>query len=271
MTLKKKYSKLQLPPHKTKIVFSDLDGTFLDSATYSYTQAQEGLNVLNNKHVPLIICTSKTRAEIEYWRKKIKNDYPFISENGGGIFIPKKFFNFTFPFDKQDKHYFIIQLGTDYRSLTQVIDFMQKKYSIKSFHSMTVQEVVHDAGLTIQQARLAKQREFDEPFRILDEAQQENVFEDIKKNNLKYTFGGRYNHILGNAVNILSRLFRKQLKEIITIGIGDSENDFKMLDVVNKPYLVMKRNKTYASRKYHRANGIGPEGWNSVILKEVNQ
>jgi hypothetical protein len=55
MTLKKKYSKLQLPPHKTKIVFSDLDGTLLDSSTYSYTQAQEGLNVLNNNHVPLYI------------------------------------------------------------------------------------------------------------------------------------------------------------------------------------------------------------------------
>ena len=31
----------------------------------------------------------------------------------------------------------------------------------------------------------------------------------------------------------------------------------------------MKKNRRYASKKYARAKGIGPEGWNKAVKKEV--
>lgn len=66
-------------------------------------------------------------------------------------------------------------------------------------------------------------------------------------------------------MKVLSDLYRKKYKKIKTVGIGDSENDFQMLDSVDIPFLVMKKNKKYASKKYKKAGGIGPEGWNRVI------
>jgi len=72
-----------------KIIFSDLDGTLLNQDTYSFNEGQKALKLLKKYNIPLIFATSKTRAEIEFWRKKIGNNDPFISENGGGIFIPK--------------------------------------------------------------------------------------------------------------------------------------------------------------------------------------
>ena len=53
------------------IVFTDMDGTLLDHDTYSYEQAKDALLMLKEKNIPLIVCTSKTRAEIVDFRKKI--------------------------------------------------------------------------------------------------------------------------------------------------------------------------------------------------------
>ena len=70
------------------VIFSDLDGTLLDHNTYSFDAAKQALESIEDKEIPLILCTSKTRGEIEYYRELINNKHPFISENGGGIYIP---------------------------------------------------------------------------------------------------------------------------------------------------------------------------------------
>ena len=74
------------------LIFTDLDGTLLEHRTYSFEAARPALQKIQEKHIPLIFSTSKTRAEIEYWQKTINIYHPFISENGGGIYIPNNYF-----------------------------------------------------------------------------------------------------------------------------------------------------------------------------------
>jgi mannosyl-3-phosphoglycerate phosphatase len=66
------------------LIFTDLDGTLLDSS-YSFNDALPALDLIRERAIPLIICSSKTRAEIEHYRKRLDNRHPFISENGGGF------------------------------------------------------------------------------------------------------------------------------------------------------------------------------------------
>ena len=257
-----------------KIIYTDLDGTLLDSDNYSYEKANKALQLLKKKEIPLIFCTSKTRAEIEFWRNKIGNNDPFISENGGGIFIPKNYFSFEFLFDKELKDYFLIKLGTDYTQLVEIIKFLKEKYEILSFADMSAKEIADDADLDLKQAILAKNREFDIPFRILKKSQEKDILNEIYKQSLNCTIGGRYYHLLGDnnkgeAVKILSVLFRRKYGDIKTIAIGDSDNDFQMLDSVNEGFLVKKKNGLYASNKYRKAKDVGPEGWDNVVQKEV--
>lgn len=257
-----------------KIIFSDLDGTLLDHENYSYEKAKNSLELLKKEEIPLIFCTSKTRAEIELWREKIGNKDPFVSENGGGIFIPKSYFPFDILYDKKRKNYFIINLGTNYRRLKKIIKLLRKKFEIKSFLDMSIEEIVKDADLDLRQAELAKKREYVIPFKILNKDQEKQVIEYIKNQDLNVTKGGRYYHLMGNnnkgeAVKILSQLYKKKFGDIYTVGIGDSENDFAMLDVVDSPYLVMKKDGSYASSKYTLAGGVGPAGWRKVIEIEL--
>lgn len=258
-----------------KVIFTDLDGTLLDKKTYSFQQAKESLKLIKEKNIPLVVCTSKTRTEIEFWRKKLENSHPFISENGGGIFIPKNYFSFDFSYDREDKNYFIIQLGTDYRQLVDILKNIGRHFPIRGFSQMSVQEISKDSGLSLKQASMAKRREFDEPFRILDESRKHEILKKIKQAGLTYTIGGRYYHLTGNndkgkAVKLLKSLYLKEHGRVIFVAVGDAENDFPMLDQADRPYLVMKNDGTYAAGDYRKTESPGPAGWNEMVKKEIS-
>src|SRR5512140_1450875 len=76
------------------VVITDLDGTLLDADTYAWEMARPALQQLKSRGIPLVLATSKTRAESEFWRSLLEIGDPFIVENGGAAFIPKDYFPF---------------------------------------------------------------------------------------------------------------------------------------------------------------------------------
>ncbi len=253
-----------------EIVYTDLDGTILDHDTYSYSESRPGIDLLKKVNVPLIFCTSKTRFEIEHYRKKLQNTHPFISENGGGIFIPKNYFNFDFKYDTIIDRYKSIILGEKFDYLLKILDELKKEFRIRSFIDMNLEEIAKSSNLSLNEASLAKKREFEIPFKLIDKKDEKELLKKIKKLGLNCMAGGRYYHLAGEndkgkAVKILSQLFRQKHGKIHTFGFGDSYNDFSMLDNVDEPYLVKKKDDTYCSDKYNCASDIGPKGWNNVI------
>jgi mannosyl-3-phosphoglycerate phosphatase len=267
---------------KNIIIFTDLDGTLLDHYSYSFDKAMPALQLLKEKNIPLIICSSKTRKEIEYYRRKLDNSLPFISENGGGIYIPMEYFKFQISNFKSEENgdYHVIRLGARYSDLREVIRGLQNEgFNVKGFGDMTVEELAEIANMSIDEARMAKERDFDEPF-VFDgsETDEQRLLEAIISKGFNYT-QGRFFHILGNsdkgkAVSILIDMFKRKFGEIITIAIGDSPNDIPMLGKVDYPIIVQKPDGSY-NRKIDmpnliKADGIGPDGWNKAILKFVS-
>lgn len=257
-----------------KIVYTDLDGTLLDHKTYSFQPAKPALDLIKKKKIPLVFCTSKTRAEIEYWRKKIKNTHPFISENGGGVFVPKNYFNFLFNFDRENDDYFIVEFGEKISVLKDVISDLQKKFDIISFLDMCDEEIFDATGLDSDQIKLAKQREYVLPFVIKNKKDEKQIIKEIKKNGLNVTVGGRFYHLMGDnskghAVCFLTNLFKKEFSNVSTLGFGDSKNDFSMLENVDRGFLVKKYDNGYASDVFFHAEGVGPVGWNKTVLKQL--
>ncbi|TGC10563.1 mannosyl-3-phosphoglycerate phosphatase [Methanolobus halotolerans] len=262
------------------IVFTDLDGTLIDHNTYSYEPARPAIEMLKQRNIPLIFCTSKTRAEIEVYVHELESSHPFISENGGAIFIPKDYFSGDVPTSKTEGNYDIIELGTAYGTLRHVLADIRtyENMDITGFGDMDDKGVSEDTGLDIASARLAKMREYDEAFRLNgDENTANRLKQEIQEKGLNYTRGGRYWHILGDndkgkAVNILTRLYKKEYGEIRTVGLGDSLNDLPMLRAVDVPVLVQKQNGEHdpmiKDPEIKRVEGIGPVGWNMAV-KEI--
>ena len=58
------------------LIFTDLDGTLLDARTYSWAGAEPALAEIERRRIPLILVTSKTRAEVEPLRRKLSSGWP---------------------------------------------------------------------------------------------------------------------------------------------------------------------------------------------------
>jgi mannosyl-3-phosphoglycerate phosphatase len=262
------------------IVFTDLDGTLLDYSSYSFRKALPALRILKKKRIPVIICSSKTRKEIEYYRKNLGNAHPFISENGGGIFIPKDYFEFELSVSGvpviEENNYRVVRLGVRYADLRKAImELRGEGFRVKGFGDMDIKEVASLAGLSLEEAEMAKERNFDEPFIFNgNETETQKLISAIRSRGFNVT-QGRFFHILGGsdkgrAVSILIGLYKKKFSEIVTMAIGDSPNDISMFEKVDYPVVVRKPDGSYDSRiclpNLKKARSIGPEGWNHAVL-----
>ena len=263
-----------------KIVYTDLDGTMIDHHTYSYIDSLDAINLLKKKKIPIIICTSKTRAEIEKYRISLNIRDPFISENGGAIFIPKNYFKFEYSFDKETSKYKIIEFGTSVETLRKILDTIkQQGYRITTFEDMSETQLAKDAGLKKEEAQAAKLREYDEAFKIRNKKDTEKITQIITDEGYNHTKGGRYAHIMGQndkgkAVLILTELFRRKYKDLgretKTIGLGDGQNDIPMLKEVDIPIIVKNTANPELDVDFDvkRTRQNGPKGW-SRSVKEL--
>ena len=262
------------------VVFTDLDGTLLDHSTYSFEKALPALRMLKEKQVPVVICSSKTRREIEHYRKLLGNEDPFISENGGGIFIPKDYFGFSlrdsgFPVI-EESNYLIIRLGAHYADLRKaIIELRSGGFAVKGFGDMDIEEIAAVTGLTLEESEMAKERDFDEPFLPDSSTDIAGLLQEIKAKGFHVT-QGRFHHILGDsdkgkAVGIVIEFYKKSSKEVVTVGIGDGLNDISMFGKVDYPVIVREPDGNYDPRitvpKLIKADGIGPDGWNKAIAQ----
>ncbi len=254
-------------------IFSDLDGTLLDGKNYSFEKAKAALRSIKEKEIPLVLCTSKTRSETEFYRNLLGNSDPFVVENGGAVYVPKEYFPFTFDYDYVSTGYFVIELGTPYRTLVKLLGELKKKTgnSLKGFSDMSAGEIATLCNLTLEQAALAKQREYDEPFLILEPENATRVEEAIE---FQYTRGDRFYHITssdkGKAVSILIDLFKKSHQNVLSVGLGDRLNDLPLLSAVDIPILVQLEDGSYDTKvvlpQLRYAKGVGPEGWTRAVL-----
>jgi mannosyl-3-phosphoglycerate phosphatase len=269
------------------VIFTDLDGTLLEFHSYSFSAALSALELINKKNIPLIICSSKTRAEIEQWKKRIDNPHPFVSENGGGIFIPPAYF----PTDELQSvwtrvelanGYTVLLLGTSYTILRKILEELRKNgFAVRGFGDMDAAEVAQITELSPEEAALAKMREFDEPFVLAGEKTRlPALLAAIEEKGLHCIAGGRLFHLTGNndkgkAVEILTQLYRKKFGEITTVALGDSPNDFPMLEHVDYPILVRNHRGEHDPRltlpNLIKADGIGPEGWAQAVINFLQE
>jgi mannosyl-3-phosphoglycerate phosphatase len=266
------------------IIFTDLDGTLLDRQTYSFEPAEPALRIIRQKGIPLILSSSKTRAEIEFYRRKLENSHPFISENGGAVFIPKDYFSFKFPYDRETDWFFALELGIFYSRVIEILQSIKKETGIlmKGFSDMSEKEISSLCGLSLGEAEFAKKREYDEPFVIEGgEKEIETVKKKIEEKGMNYVWGGKFHHLLGKndkgrAIEILKKLYENEYRSIATVGIGDSPNDLPMLLAVDHPIFLAENGGLYTEtlrsiQNLITINGSGPAPWNQVILNKINE
>lgn len=248
------------------LIFTDLDGTLLDHKSYSTNKAKEMLDYIKEHNIPLIIVTSKTKQEVIKLRKTLQISHPFIVENGGGIFLPT------------EKNFEQITMGKTYNEALAFLELYKEIFNIKSFSDMSEEEVSKLTGLDYESSKLAKQRDFCEPFIIEDESNITSLRELSLQEGFDIVKGGRFYHLItlgqdkSNALLELQKIYEdKYNKKYTTIALGDGENDKTMLESVDIAVLIKKFDGSfieYDKKNLIKTHSIGPAGWNEA-LKEI--
>jgi mannosyl-3-phosphoglycerate phosphatase len=269
---------------KNIVIFTDLDGTLLDTNTYSFELAIDAINLIKERNIPLVITSSKTAKEIMYYREVLEIDHPFVSENGGGIYFPKTYFrDAPFWLDIGEKYgYYMVVQGTPYAKLVDALKKLRSKgFKIKGFSDMDAEEIQQITGLTEKEAKMAKERDFDEPIVIDDSVDIMALKMAIRELGLRYT-SGKYMHLIGNSdkgksVRIVMDIFTKNLGKVSFVAVGDNINDLPMLLNVEYPIVVKRPDGSYDENILNAvpniicSNGTGPAGFDDSIIKLVGE
>lgn len=249
------------------IVVTDLDATLLDHFDYSFDAALPALKRLQALQIPLILNSSKTRAELLGLREKLHTNAPFIVENGAGIIIP------------QGKILHSHSPGMNRAEILRVIHELRERdgYHFTGFDDMSTEQVAEHTGLPLADARLARQREFTEALRWEGSEEQLLQFrEALQQHGMRLIRGGRFWHVTGTAdkgaaINFLRDYYQQQTHDIPrVIALGDSENDLPMLAVADYPVLVKSTARNFPDFQHPaliKTTDYGPAGWNQAVLQ----
>jgi mannosyl-3-phosphoglycerate phosphatase len=253
------------------VIVTDLDGTLLDHDTYTFAGAAGALSAIRDTGTRLVLCSSKTRAEMECWREWLGVRDPYIVENGGAVVWDPG----CFPGDDT-----AIELGTAYPELRRVLAEAAgaSRATVRGFGDMTVPEVAELCSIPEFEARLAKDRQWDEPF-VLVAGDPDRLAAEIASRGLHTTRGGRFFHILGNndkgeAVRRLISKFTESGENVETLGLGDGLNDASFLKQVDAAVLIPSPQLAALRKRVPRAavaHAGGSSGWNRAVIAWIGR
>jgi mannosyl-3-phosphoglycerate phosphatase len=269
------------------VIYSDLDGTLLDHDRYEWTPAKPALDRLRELCVPLVLSSSKTRAEIERWRERLRNRDPFICENGGALYIPDGAISTPPRGSAREGGYRRIEYGAPHDELRKVLRRIAKRVDLplRGFSSLPRPELEELTGLSGEDLDLSLRREYDEPFvssRPLDGEEEARLKAEVRARGLRITRGGRFYHLIGanskaRAARDLTAAYASEWGSVTTAALGDGPNDLELLRAVAHPVVVARPDGSHApelsagvARAYF-AKGVGPHGFAEGVLRVLGR
>lgn len=234
------------------IIFSDLDGTFLDSETYDYQINLALVGQIRDQQIPLVFCTSKCHDETRYYLDLLGLQMPFIVENGGALYLPDEWRSRFWLADPVIRKPGMVkkEYGRDLSSDFGKLKELAAEFDLKLFTEMDVEELSALTGLSPHVARLAGRRHYDLPFALSPDRSEKllpPLSRELNRMGLALQQGGKYLHITGAfskadpVRELLEGDRHRSISSPSVIGLGDSPNDLEMLKLVDIPILIPRK------------------------------
>ena len=265
----------------TRLVFSDLDGSLLDHFSYSYEAALPQLEALERAGIPLILVSSKTRAEILALRDELANRHPFIVENGAAVFIPQHYFDDP-PADTVARDgYWVYEMAPPRAQWLALLKGLESEFPgcFDSFHRAGVAGIMAMTGLSEVQAMAANQREYSEPVRWLADPEGEAQFvERLREAGAIVAKGGRFLAVAGQSDKGQALAWLRNCYQLAAgggivddIALGDSANDCPMLEAAGTAVLIRSPVHDFPAldkrERVIRTSSCGPAGWSESVAQ----
>ncbi len=243
------------------LIVTDMDGSLLDHYDYSFTAAREALSEIRRRDYPLILASSKTRAEMMQWQARLKIKHPFICENGAAICTP------------QGDEVTSEALAPDRERVLDILRQLRdsERFRFRGFSDCSTEDIALMTGLSLEQAALAAQREYSEPIQWQDKPERLAEFsEALAAHELQGLQGGRFLAVSGPCDKSLAMAqLKARYDNVITVALGDSPNDLSMLAAADIAVLIASARSpamdVHCPGRLIRTTQAGPAGWQEAM------
>jgi len=238
------------------MVVSDLDGTLLDHDDYSYEAVLPVLDRMDEAAIPLVVNTSKTRAEWLAMRRDFGNVDPYIVENGSAIYDGEK----------------VEVFGVSRADILDFLNPLRSKFKFTGYSDVGIPEIIKWTGLGRQSAERSADRHFSEPLVWQDTPEKEEEFcKMVKASGLMTLRGGRFLHVLGETDKGRPlKYFRDQ--KVAIIALGDRPNDLAMLEAADIGVVIKAPGDfVLEAEGMLRSTETGPRGWAEMMTQIFDQ
>ena len=266
------------------VVFSDPD-TLREDGAHGWAMTRGAVRTLEDQCVAVVLWGNETRSEMELIQSDLGLRDPFISENGGGLFIPHGYFPDRPGAGRASHNYHVVDFGRPSYQVAEALHAVADKIGVDviGFSDMSIQDVAQDCGLSLAQARLAKLREYDEPFRMLDSepAAYSRICSALRRLGLRCFTHETFHHASGvtdkaQSLRLLASLYRRAHSgQVLTVGLAKRPSETCLLHAVDIPMIVQSdaADGTRLGRKVPIARLVSASGtgaWCQAILQLVD-
>jgi len=259
----------------------------LGSAARLAQPASEALMEIERRNIPLVLSTNGTRAQLEPLRRKLGHAHPFVTEGGGGLFLPDGYFALRLEGAKRVGRYLCVPFGRSSQEAAAAVEDIARQTGaeVVRYSEMSRREIARNGGMTERDAEASHQREFSERFFFAG-----NV--DLAAPAFEKTAGEHHWQIRryepfgelcsgndeGKALRYLMRLYREALRSRVrSVAIGKSAEDLSLLAASDQAFILPlssgRFDESLASKVPNaaRIDVPGTSGWNQTVLSVLSR
>ena len=259
----------------------------LGSANNVAPAVSEALFEIERRKIPLVLSTRGTRAQLEVLRRKIGHGHPFITEGGGGLFLPDGYFSLRLEGATRAARYLCVPFGRSSREAGTAADDIARQAGaeIVRYAEMSAREIARNAGVSEPEAQASREREFSERFFFagnVDLAMQS--FENIaREQNWEIRRSEPFWELCsgndeGKALRYLMRLYRQALRSRIrSVGIGASFDDLSLLAASDQAFILPAAAGRFDDQLLSKLPNSakialpGAAGWNQTVVDVLSR
>jgi len=244
------------------VVFTDLDGTLLETGTYDCGPARPVLERLKSRGDRVIAVTSRTWAEVEKLFEEIGLPPAGVVENGSAIRLTDEGGRYD------------ARLGCTLEEAQRAFDALRAELgtALRHLGEIGTAEAARVTGLDEATVTLAVRREFGVVILPAPGVSFATASEAAARLGVRLIEGDRFWHLVGSGADKGRgvRLLRVQLaaEGCRIVGLGNGPSDAGMLEAVDVPFVVPGEHGPHAalaSRGWRVAPAPGPAGWAAAI------
>jgi predicted mannosyl-3-phosphoglycerate phosphatase (HAD superfamily) len=213
------------------VVFVDADAAPPAPAVGDPNRHAAALEMLAARRITIVLCSHRTRAEVEGVRQALGLFHPFVCERGAAAYVPERYFGTDLENTRKVGGYEAIEFGEPYENVVDTLRRASHRLAIPlvGFEGLSVEQAARECSLPLLDARLAKLREYTEPFRLVspNPVAERRLFKALESAGLTCTSYGDFHCAgstsgAGSAAAVLTTLYRIALGTIAVAAAGDA-------------------------------------------------